>query len=102
LFLSIYCSLFSPSLTPRARSTSDWDVRGLGLMNALEFHRGKDKSGIAADVAQRCVDKGMLLLPTGAWDTIRFMPPLNVSEAEVDEALAIFEDATREAYAARR
>ena len=33
------------------------------------------------------------------YETLRFIPPLTVSEAEVDEALAIFEEALAEGVA---
>ena len=36
--------------------------------------------------------------PAGARETIRFLPPLNVSEGEVDEALGIFEDSCAEVF----
>ena len=39
---------------------------------------------------------GMLLLPTGHRDTLRFVPPLVVTEAEVDECLHKVQDAVQE------
>jgi 4-aminobutyrate aminotransferase len=33
----------------------------------------------------------MLLLTTGVFETLRFIPPLNVSEAEINEALTKFD-----------
>lgn len=33
----------------------------------------------------------MLLLTTGVFETLRFIPPLNVSQAEIKEALGIFD-----------
>ena len=35
----------------------------------------------------------MLLLPCGIFETLRFIPPLTVTGAEVDEAVGIFEEA---------
>ena len=77
------------------------DVRGCGLMVAAEFEPGAAAhyglSGtLAAAVSRAAFDRGMLLLPTGHRDTLRFVPPLVVTEAEVDECLAIVQDAVNE------
>jgi 4-aminobutyrate aminotransferase len=46
-----------------------------------------------------CLDAGLLLLTCGPWDnTIRFIPPLNVSKDEIAQALGILGDVL-EAYA---
>ena len=47
----------------------------------------------AAPVSKACLDGGMLLLTTSIFDTLRFIPPLVVSEAEIERGLAIFEAA---------
>lgn len=69
------------------------DVRGLGLMVGVEFRtpdRRPDKATAKA-VAHACLERGLLLLTCGPWDnTIRWIPPLVVTEAQIDEALAIF------------
>ena len=57
-------------------------VRGSGLLLGMEFD-----SDVASLIAA-CRERGLLLLPAGP-RVLRFMPPLNVSVAEVDEALAI-------------
>ncbi|EFN54607.1 hypothetical protein CHLNCDRAFT_8428, partial [Chlorella variabilis] len=73
------------------------DVRGRGLMLAAEFGEPQPGGGIAArphtaaDLAHAAGQRGLLLLGAGARETIRFLPPLNVSEGEVEEGLAIFE-----------
>jgi 4-aminobutyrate aminotransferase len=43
--------------------------------------------------------KGMLLLTTSAFPTVRFIPPLNVTATEVQLALDIFAEAVRLASA---
>lgn len=80
------------------------DVRGRGLMIGLEFNGDGSAGGvlIGPQVSARCLEKGMLLLTTSVYDTLRFIPPLNVSEAEVDEALAIFEEALAEVVASEQ
>lgn len=72
------------------------DVRGLGLMVASEFttSSGKPDKMTAKSVAHACLDEGLILLTCGAWDnTIRWIPPLVVSEQQVNDALRIFEHA---------
>jgi 4-aminobutyrate aminotransferase len=69
------------------------DVRGLGLMIGVEFRtpdRRPDKATAKA-VAHACLERGLLLLTCGPWDnTIRWIPPLVVTEAQIEEALTIF------------
>jgi 4-aminobutyrate aminotransferase len=71
------------------------DVRGRGLMLGVELvkDRGsKAPDGDRADaVIARCADEGLLLLTCGqAHNTVRWLAPLNVSAAEIDEGLEVF------------
>ncbi|KIY45730.1 acetylornithine aminotransferase [Fistulina hepatica ATCC 64428] len=89
------------------------EVRGKGLMAAIEFVRSGDDSdtalkgmqvpnspkGIAPRIAIRCIKKGMLILTTSVYETIRFIPALTVSEVEMAEAIEIFSAAVREEIA---
>jgi acetylornithine/N-succinyldiaminopimelate aminotransferase len=59
------------------------EVRGRGLMLGARLE-GVD----AKDAASRALGEGLIVNPVGA-DTLRFLPPLVVGEAEVDEALEI-------------
>jgi len=70
------------------------DVRGRGLMMAVEF--GAGHPGIAGRVARAAAERGVLLMTAGARDIIRFLPPLNVTAAEVDAAVAAFGEAVRD------
>ncbi len=71
------------------------DIRGLGLMIGTEFrtaNRKPDKA-TAKGVAHACLDRGLMLLTCGAYDnTIRWIPPLMVSEDQIKQALKIFEE----------
>jgi 4-aminobutyrate aminotransferase len=74
------------------------EVRSLGLMVAVEFRRpdsGLPDTGRVAAVLQRCLEDGRLvLMSAGTYSqVVRFMPPLVVSEAEIDQALRAFEKA---------
>ncbi len=69
------------------------DVRGLGLMVGVEFRAsdGKPDKASAKAVLHACQDRGLVLLTCGAWDnTIRWIPPLVVTESQIDEAVDIF------------
>jgi len=63
------------------------DVRGRGLLVAIEFDRD-----IAFEMMMACLERGLLanLLKPNA---LRFIPPLIIGESEVDEALGILEAA---------
>ena len=74
------------------------DVRGLGLMIGVEFRtpdRKPDKTTTKAVVTE-CFNRKLLLLTCGTYDNvIRWIPPLIVTEKEIDEAVDIFCDAMK-------
>ncbi len=76
------------------------DVRGLGLMVGAEFtdSDGTPATDLAKAVVKGCLKRHLLLLTCGPWDnTVRWIPPLVVTEEQVEEALVIFKDALEEA-----
>jgi 4-aminobutyrate aminotransferase len=71
------------------------DVRGPGLMVAVEFVKDRatrePDGGLGDALIERCADAGLLLLTCGpAHNVIRWIPPLDVTSAEIQEALDIF------------
>ncbi len=69
------------------------DVRGLGLMIGVEFRAedGKPDKAAAKAVVHACQERKLLLLTCGPWDnTIRWIPPLVVTENQIDSAVEIF------------
>jgi len=64
------------------------DVRGRGLMIGLTLAAGLD----APAVRDRCLEAGLVLNCPGS-GILRLLPPLIVSDEDVDEALAILRDA---------
>lgn len=71
------------------------DIRGLGLMIGTEFRdaKGRPDKKTAKAVVHECADRNMMLLTSGPWDnTIRWIPPLIVTEQQMKDALAIFEE----------
>ncbi len=75
------------------------DVRGLGLMVAAEFTReGHPAKELAKAVVHGCLEHKLLLLTCGPWDnSVRFIPPLNVSSKQMQDALEIFGCAVEDA-----
>jgi 4-aminobutyrate aminotransferase len=64
------------------------DIRGAGLMLGVEF----GSHGSAEAVQDAAFRRGLLTLECGE-SSLRFSPPLVVSEAEVDVAVTVFADA---------
>ena len=76
------------------------DVRGKGLMIGAELITDRTTRKPAVALCQRLLTRafhnGLLLLSCGL-STVRFIPPLLVSRAQVDEALTLLEAALTEA-----
>jgi acetylornithine/N-succinyldiaminopimelate aminotransferase len=62
------------------------ELRGRGLLIALEFDQE-----IAERLVLACVDRGLLVNKVKP-NALRFMPPLIITEKEVDKAVDILED----------
>jgi predicted acetylornithine/succinylornithine family transaminase len=61
------------------------DIRGTGLLLGVQLK--DDPTAVVAE----CKNKGLLVVKAGK-NTIRFMPPLTVSESEIDKAVAVFSE----------
>ncbi len=71
------------------------DIRGPGLMVGVEFVLDQDSrrpDGVLPDrLMAACADAGLLILTCGAHhQTMRWIPPLDVTPAEIAEAVEIF------------
>ena len=66
------------------------EVRGWGLINGLELQA--DIGLTAGDIVNAAIKEGLLLVPAGP-KVLRFVPPLIVTEAEIDTALQAVEQA---------
>jgi len=67
------------------------DVRGRGLMVAVEF----DSKQRREDVVEACLKRGLLTLGCG-YKTLRLLPPLDVTEREIDVGASLFVEAVRD------
>ena len=74
------------------------DVRGLGAMLAIELVEDPQTKtpapALASAVTDEAVKRGLLLLKSGIYSNcIRVLTPLILSDAELEEALAVWEEA---------
>ena len=69
-------------LTNKYRSITD--IRGLGLMLGIEL------TIPAGEIVTKCREKGLLLATAGS-SVIRFVPPLIVTEKDIDKAMGILD-----------
>jgi 4-aminobutyrate aminotransferase len=87
----------------QARHPVIGEIRGRGLMIGMELVTDRTSKTPAKELCDKLVDRayynGLLLLACGK-STLRFMPPLSVTRAEVDEAIAILEQTITEVSAA--
>ena len=78
------------------------DVRGKGLMIGAELITDRASRKPAAALCQRVLTRayhnGLILLSCGV-STVRFIPPLTTTRAQVDEAVALLRTALKEAVA---
>jgi 4-aminobutyrate aminotransferase len=75
------------------------DVRGIGLMLAIEIVKDRNTKEPAKEIRDKLLNaiyqKGLLLLPCGT-STIRFVPAIIVKEKEIDIAVDILDSAFKE------
>ncbi|KAH0556420.1 acetylornithine aminotransferase [Trichoglossum hirsutum] len=62
------------------------EIRGRGLILGLQLNQNP------ADVVQAARERGLLVLTCGT-NTLRFVPPLVISEEEIEEGMVILKDA---------
>lgn len=78
------------------------DVRGRGLMVGVEFG-GRDGSrkaekGVSGAIQKAAFKRGVMLMPAGARESMRFLPALNINEGEIHQALEGFEGALADVF----
>ncbi|MDR3383656.1 4-aminobutyrate--2-oxoglutarate transaminase [Cupriavidus basilensis] len=81
--------------TLKARVPQIAEIRGLGAMVAVEFRRadGAPDAEFTREVQNRALEQGLLLLSCGVYgNVIRFLFPLTISDAVMDEGLDILAD----------
>ena len=78
------------------------DIRGKGLMVAVEFVKDPETKEPAAqeveDITNKCFKRGLAIITAGK-SAMRFAPPLIITHDLIDEGLEIFEGAVKEVAA---
>ena len=81
------------------------DVRGTGAMIGIEFIKDSNKTpnSEAVDaIVAHARDNGLILLPTGTYsNVIRLLPPIRMSDSELNEGLDKLDAAIKHALAAK-
>lgn len=74
------------------------DVRGLGPMLAIELvqdpHTKTPDMDTTGAITSATLQRGLITIRAGLYSNcIRFLPPLNITNAELNEAMSVFEEA---------
>ena len=68
------------------------EMRGIGLIGALELHQQGDAVGVAGGaMSAACMERGLIVRNLG--DTVALCPPLIITEAQMNEMFDIYADA---------
>ncbi|RDB26077.1 5-aminovalerate aminotransferase DavT [Hypsizygus marmoreus] len=84
------------------------DVRGTGLMVAVEFTSpngpgaqfdpvsdSNSPKSLASRIVKKCIENGLLILTTSAYEVIRFIPALNITQEDLKKGADIFAESVR-------
>ncbi|WP_323785722.1 aspartate aminotransferase family protein [Thalassovita sp.] len=84
--------LFLERLNRLAEHDLAKEMRGIGLIGALELHPQGDAVGVAGPaLVNACMERGLILRPLG--DSVAFCPPLIITEDQVNQMFDIVDDA---------
>ncbi|NLA40318.1 MAG: 4-aminobutyrate--2-oxoglutarate transaminase [Smithella sp.] len=83
------------------------DVRSLGAMVGVEFVKNRKTKKPANDetplIIQECFKRGLIVLGAGIFgNVIRFLPPLVITDRQVEKMMSIFEEALDAVYVSRK
>jgi 4-aminobutyrate aminotransferase / (S)-3-amino-2-methylpropionate transaminase / 5-aminovalerate transaminase len=79
------------------------DVRSLGAMVAAEFVKDRETKKPASDetplIMQECFKRGLIVIGAGIYsNVIRFLPPLVMTDRQLEATMSIFEEALEAVY----
>jgi 4-aminobutyrate aminotransferase/(S)-3-amino-2-methylpropionate transaminase len=83
----------------RGRHEVVGEVRGRGLMNAIELVADRTTKepldgATGTQIVRRCLEHGVVILKAGTYDNvIRLLPPITIDEGLLDEGLAVLDEA---------
>jgi 4-aminobutyrate aminotransferase/(S)-3-amino-2-methylpropionate transaminase len=79
------------------------DVRGKGLMFAIECVQPGTKEPnptVSKAFIAECVKRNVIIMGAGHFgNCVRFLPAINVSDADLDHAFSVFDEAAKVAFA---
>ncbi len=78
------------------------DVRGRGLMIGLELSPNENGENLAFELALLCERRGVHITYSYYEPVIRFIPPLVISKPEIDQAIAVLDEALAMVHAGRQ
>jgi 4-aminobutyrate aminotransferase/(S)-3-amino-2-methylpropionate transaminase len=83
------------------------DVRGLGPMLLMELVKDRTAKTPAPDetlqITNECFKRGLIAIRSGLYSNcIRFLPPLNITDEQIDEGMGVLADAVRVVEGNRR
>ena len=73
------------------------DVRGLGPMLVMELVKDpaskEPHMDLTAVITQAALQRGLIIIRAGLYSNcVRFLPPLNISDAQIDEGMAVLSE----------
>jgi 4-aminobutyrate aminotransferase/(S)-3-amino-2-methylpropionate transaminase len=75
------------------------DVRGRGLMNAMELVSDRDTkepldAASGTGIVRRCLENGVVILKAGTYDNvIRLLPPITIDDGLLEEGIEVLDQA---------
>jgi len=74
------------------------DVRNLGAMIGIEFVKDPEKKSpnkeVVGEIISECLKNGLIIISAGIYgNVIRFLPPLVLTDAQLNQGISIFEEA---------
>jgi len=68
------------------------EIRGRGMMQAIEFNLPEAGRSLALDLQSECLGRGLIVNAVSA-STVRFLPPLILEEVDLHRGMDLFEEA---------
>jgi putrescine aminotransferase len=83
----------------KAQNSNVTDVRGLGLLGAIEIGKATASSEpIGPKIAAKALDKGLICrsIVYGSQDTLAFAPPFTITKAQMEDMIQIIYESMKE------
>lgn len=76
------------------------DVRGIGLLGAISFHREEGADAITPKIVSAALERGLICRSVvyGGQDTLAFAPPFIINKEQMDDMIQIVNDAIQDVF----